>query len=416
MKLSIFSFLTMLIASSTFLVITPAVASDYTLGIFGNANMDGTIDEEDIAYVEGIIEGTNAATELADANYNGRIDKDDITQIELIISGEDKELTIIDSADRIVTVNKPVDGIVIVNRNVLETLRSLKATDKIAGVTSSVTTDTIFFPEFSEFPNVGSQKNPDIETILELHPDVVFLYATQWDDQIEGIQNILHDADPSIAVVAFDCYKPAWYIDEVKKLGYILDRREESEEFVDFYQGCKRPIAEIVEGISEDDKPKVCILRDFYTTYGVLSAEHQMVVTAGGNDIFGDISGTGADVDGEEVITRDPEFTIWIHRWDGGYLLDAEDTAELEVLRTNIMTRPELRNVTAVERENVYVVTNDVYRGARDFVGIAYMAKWFHPDLFEDLDPQALHQEYLTRFQGLDYDLNDLGVFVYPEV
>jgi len=406
----------MMILASSMLAVMPAAASDYTLGIFGNANMDDTINEDDIEYVEGIIDGTIEETELADANYDGVIDEGDTAQIELIINGEEKKLTIIDSADRIVTVKKPVDRIVIVNRNVLETLRSLKATEKIAGVTSSVTTDTIFFPEFSEFPNVGSQKNPDIETILELHPDVVFLYATQWEDQIDEIKSILHNADPEVAVAALDCYKPAWYIEEVRKLGYILDRREEAEEFIDFYQGCKRPIAEIVEGMSEDDKPKVCILRDFYTTYGVLSAEHQMVVAAGANDIFGDISGTGADVDGEEVITRDPEFTIWIHRWEGGYLLDAGDTAELEVLRTNIMTRPELHNVTAVERENVYVVTNDVYRGARDFVGIAYMAKWFHPDLFEDLDPQALHQEYLTRFQGLDYDLNGQGVFVYPEV
>jgi len=41
------------------------------------------------------------------------------------------------------------------------------------------------------------------------------------------------------------------------------------------------------------------------------------------------------------------------------------------------------------------------------------MAKWFHPELFEDLDPKSIHQEYLTRFQGLDYALDEHGVFVY---
>ena len=48
------------------------------------------------------------------------------------------------------------------------------------------------------------------------------------------------------------------------------------------------------------------------------------------------------------------------------------------------------------------------------FIGVAYMAKWFYPELFEDLNPKSIHQEYLTRFQGLDYDLNEHGVFVYP--
>ena len=46
---------------------------------------------------------------------------------------------------------------------------------------------------------------------------------------------------------------------------------------------------------------------------------------------------------------------------------------------------------------------------------IAYWAKWFHPELFADMDPQAIHQEYLTRFMRIDYDLSKHGVFAYPE-
>jgi len=48
-------------------------------------------------------------------------------------------------------------------------------------------------------------------------------------------------------------------------------------------------------------------------------------------------------------------------------------------------------------------------------VGIAYTAKWFYPELFEDLDPKAIHQRYLTEFQKFDYDVYEHGVFVYPE-
>ena len=87
------------------LAIMPAAADDYTLDIFGNANMDDVIDEDDITYVEGIIEGTNEATDLADANYDGQIDEDDVVQIGLIIDGDEKEIAIIDSADRVVTVS-----------------------------------------------------------------------------------------------------------------------------------------------------------------------------------------------------------------------------------------------------------------------------------------------------------------------
>jgi iron complex transport system substrate-binding protein len=41
------------------------------------------------------------------------------------------------------------------------------------------------------------------------------------------------------------------------------------------------------------------------------------------------------------------------------------------------------------------------------------MATWFYPDLFPDLDPRAVHQQYLSEFQRLDYDLDEHGMFVY---
>jgi len=41
-------------------------------------------------------------------------------------------------------------------------------------------------------------------------------------------------------------------------------------------------------------------------------------------------------------------------------------------------------------------------------------AKWLYPDLFGDLDPEQVHQEYIDRFQNVDYDLKEHGAFVYP--
>ncbi len=86
---------------------TPVVASDYTLEIFGNANEDDTINMQDVTYTELIILEYRDRTELADAKYDGEIDILDMTQIALIILGREKELTILDSAGRIVTIKMP---------------------------------------------------------------------------------------------------------------------------------------------------------------------------------------------------------------------------------------------------------------------------------------------------------------------
>ena len=62
MNKSILCILVAFISSAMFFM--PAVASDYTLQIFGNANMDEDVDKEDIAYLQGIINGTNEPTKL----------------------------------------------------------------------------------------------------------------------------------------------------------------------------------------------------------------------------------------------------------------------------------------------------------------------------------------------------------------
>jgi iron complex transport system substrate-binding protein len=43
-------------------------------------------------------------------------------------------------------------------------------------------------------------------------------------------------------------------------------------------------------------------------------------------------------------------------------------------------------------------------------VGLCYLAKWFYPDLFPDLDPEAIHSDFMTEFMNYEPE----GVFAYP--
>lgn len=80
------------------------------------------------------------------------------------------------------------------------------------------------------------------------------------------------------------------------------------------------------------------------------------------------------------------------------------------------MSRAGWEMTTAVQNGQVFLWSDSISTKPSFFVGVTYLAKLFYPELFEDLDPQAIHQEYLTRFQGLAYDLDEHGIFVYPEV
>lgn len=65
--------------------------------------------------------------------------------------------------------------------------------------------------------------------------------------------------------------------------------------------------------------------------------------------------------------------------------------------------------------KNVFVTYFINTLGPGYHIGILYFAKWLHPDLFQDLDPQKVHQEYIDKYQHVDYNLKEHGVFVYPK-
>ena len=408
--------------------ITTASEDDYVLDIYGNANEDDTIDMGDVVYTKLAIFGKKPKTELCDAKYDGRINVLDVIQTKLIILGKEKELTVIDSADRIVTVSKPVERIVPFIPAGYETLRSLKVpTDRIVGITSGwYWEDSVLFPEISEIPRVGTKTDPDIEAILNLQPVVLLLPLSMGNfDRPLIIISKLEDVE--LTVLAFSCYSYGdlaydprfFYPGEVRKLGYIFDKEVEAEEFIDWYESIMNTIYERVEGIPEEDKPKVYF--EHFSAYSSREDYPVWIGFAGGIDIFEEH--LGRKFDPEAVIARDPEIIIKLARADTcGYSLDANDIAKIKEVRDEVLNRLELQTEPAVINERVFVwgsainMDSSSPNGARkQFLLPVYWAKWFHPELFKDLDQKAIHQEYLTRFQGLDIDLDKQGVFAYPE-
>ena len=386
-----------------------------SLGIYGNANMDGTVDEKDIDYLKSVISGTNPATNLSDANYDGKIDDKDLEQIENIIGRKQTKLVLLDSQGSVVTVKTPVESIIAVNRNAAEALRTIKAADKIIGVSDTALNDRSYFPEFHNVLNVGSGKTPDFEKIIEQKPDLVVYYGTQWKTDYETLNDTLKKADPDISVIGLDCFKPETYVEDITKLGYIVGKVEEANEFTDWYNEKMDKIAEIVKDIPQEAKPRVYEggRSELYKTGGSGTSSHNAIVMAGGENIFGDTDGD-VNVDPEALVQRDPQFIVWKISNIGGYSLEKDNFSEFIEKKNEILDHSELANVSAIRSDNVYIQSADIFFGGRYFLSVIYMAKWFHPDLFKDLDPEAIHQEYLTRFQNLDYDLDKNGVFVYP--
>ncbi|HJH31115.1 MAG TPA: hypothetical protein C5S50_02765 [Methanosarcinaceae archaeon] len=396
------------------LLVSPVSASEYTLGIFGNANEDDTINAEDLEYTEQIILGFNEQTQLADSEYDGMINILDVTQAELIILGKEKKLTFIDNAERTVTVEKPIERIVMLSTDSAEVVRSLGGKDKIVGVTTHLAKDTIFFPDIALLPTVGSSFNPDWEVLLSLDPDVVFAYTSALAPKYFGDK--LETLD--ITVGGFSNCKLLTRDVQLRKQGYIIEKIDCAEKLITFYHECTDSIEAVVENIPVEEKPRVYI--ECYSDYKARtsrSGTNSMCEMAGGVNIGANLPGGGttAIVDPEWIIDQNPDIIVKVvsgSKVSSGY--NEDETAEIKVIRDAIMNRPGFDGISAVQNGRVYLICTDICDRSSNSIGVAYMAKWFHPDRFEEMNPQALHQKYIDDFCGIEYNLREHGVFIYP--
>ena len=421
-----------IVLCSVFFVAIPAIAAEqsqemqgvsatasedeYVLDIYGNANEDDTIDMRDLTYVKLIFFGKKPETELADAKYDGKINPLDFIQIKLIIVGKEKELTFVDSADSILTVKKPVERIIPLNSyQGAEIIKAFGAEDRVVGVGPHVTEAKEFFPELSELPNCG-WKEVNQELIVKLKPDIVMALGFVLFPSKEVLEDKLEPA--GITVVRFDFMDMRTTKKEAITLGYILDKKDEAQDYVNFLEQHMEQIKQKVEELAEEEKPRV-----FFTGYtGKVTTNsgqpHLKIVGAGGINIADDLPFSMENIvfDLEWLLKQDPQI---IHicvpptMYGGGYATD--DPAEMMELMENLISLPGWEKINAVQNDRVYITSSRLSRVSYP-VEMSYLVKFFHPELFKDLDPEAIHQEYLTRFQGLDYDLDERGVFVYPPI
>nr|CBH37992.1 putative ABC transporter, solute binding protein [uncultured archaeon] len=407
------------LALCTMLLVSPALASDTgTLEIYGNANEDDTIDMRDLTYVKLIFFGKKPETELADAKYDGKINPLDFIQIKLIIVGKEKELTFVDSSDRTVTVNKPLKTTVALTYPVAEAIKIVRADDKVVGVSSDIAKRKVFFPGLSKLPSAGEASSPDVEKILELNPDIVCT------GRLLGVSDGLEEQLPdTIALARWDMGRLEMMTNNVRKLGYIFDMEEEAELFCEFYQEyIDDTIKERVDKIPDDDKQRVYVEHiKNYNAFCTGSAGHEVCEAAGGINIAADLPRLSerpiVEVDKEWLVKQNPQVIVKAVLCKPGICgYDADNAAKMKELWEDFVNRPGWENMTAVNTDREYLIDMDLVGSTANFVSAAYMAKWFYPELFADLNPQAVHQEYMTRFQRLDYDLDEHGVFVYPEV
>ena len=401
-----------LLASAVPLAVTPAAATyPYEKKIPGDADENGELTKAELSsailpYM--LDEGAYTLDDVGDAAY-------------VYAYWDGKPKTITDAADRLITQYRPIERLVVTHRGQFDLLRLLKVeADRVVGVERQITSADEYKLYFAEYQGKPSMSSRNVEAIVGVFPDAILFFGLTE----KGYTDVLESAGITVIYIwstlgllvenEIDVAKT------LRNLGYIFGQEDEAEEFIDWHDGLMNLIKEKVENIPEEDKPKVYyeMSNRKYNTGG----EHtSQIRKTGGKNIFGDNLGSNVIINAEEVAKQNPDIIVKTGGMGTSTGYCSDDTTELREIREELMNREILLNVTAVKTEKVYAMSKYITArgpmcGGRGFIQAAYQAKWFNPTYFEDFDPKAIHQEYLTRFQGLDWDLDEHGVYVYhPE-
>jgi iron complex transport system substrate-binding protein len=86
------------------------------------------------------------------------------------------------------------------------------------------------------------------------------------------------------------------------------------------------------------------------------------------------------------------------------------NVTDFKTMQDEILNRAGVGEVTAVKEGRVYVCDYAIRGGIRCVVGWLQWAKWIQPNLFEDIDPAAVHAQLIQKFFSVDLE----GVYSYP--
>lgn len=266
------------------------------------------------------------------------------------------------------------------------------------------------FPAIEKIPVVGSNAETfSVEKAIASKPEVaIFAIKGHGPGQThKEIISALQAAGIPVVFIDFriDPFKNT--APSMRILGKVLNREKKANEFIAYFEFRKKRIADRIAK-ARPVRPKVFIDMKAGTTENQFS-------TAGKGNLTPFITLAGAKNIGEDVIpaplgqlnleyilTSDPKIYIatGVDAFRGRGVVLGKDISAKEA-RESIKKRvsdPVLSELTAVKTGKVYGLWHYFYASPFNILATEAVAKWSHPALFKDVNPEASLKELNQKF------------------
>lgn len=295
-------------------------------------------------------------------NSGGQAPQDTATSSERVVDGAGGEypVTFVDSLGREVTITHEPDKVISLSPAITEILFAIGAEDKIAGVTDYCE----YPPEALEKNKVGGFEDPNMELIIELEPDIIFVAAGIQEELVQQFEKL------GIEVVVLDAEEVKDVLNNIKVAGIAVGNTGEAQQLVADLEARINAVQERVANASHQPTVFFEVWDDPLMTAGPGSFIDDLIRMAGGQNIAHDAVKRYGEFSIEVLLERDPDV----------YLI--QDHAHQP---EDVMARPGFQGLTAVQNGRVAAVKDDwvTLPGPRIVDGLEAIARVLHPDLFD---------------------------------
>lgn len=276
--------------------------------------------------------------------------------------GSPYPMTLTDSYDRKVTLQKEPARIISLVPSHTEILFSIGVDSKIVGVTN-----------FCDYPaeakakeKVGGFSNPSVEKIVALKPDLVFA-GDLHKNIVEQIEKL------GIPVLALSARSVKAVPDLIALIGRAAGAEQKAAQVAEDISSRIDAVTLKTNAIEDKQKPAVYyeLWHDPPTSVGPGSFLHDLIELAGGKSIAADTKSAYPKMSAEVIIQRNPDIILYAH---------SKQRAE------QIAQRPGFKDVSAVKSGRVILFDDEnifMRAGPRIADALEQMARVMHPSIFK---------------------------------
>lgn len=278
------------------------------------------------------------------------------------------------------------------------------------------------FPHIEKLPRFGYVPQGDfsLETAITLSPDVITLnLEAEKSAKESGFEDKAAAAGIKVIYLDFRIDPEKNSEASVEILGKLFGAEERAKEFIAYRRAEIARVTDRLASVKDLKRPNVFIERapgisgenNCCRTFGPVNFGAMVDLAGGQNIADGIIKTTFGDLNPEQLVVADPDQVIvtgsnWAAESDINQFVPVGRGADMVLSRerlANLMKRTPFPELKAVKEGNVHAVWHQFYGAPYEFFPIQQFAKWFHPDLFADLDPERNFEEFHRKFLPITY-------------